>query len=185
MLENAHLVSLLHATAQKDQKAFSALYDLTAKYLLGLSVRMLRNHTLAEEVLQEAFINIWYKAEDYDETKGAVFSWLAAIVRHKTLDLMRKEFRNSADTVHFDEELEDFLFNLIDNPHDHFDDHKEMEQLQKCLDVLEAEPRKALVMSYYYGFSHVEIVEKMHKPLGTVKSWIRRGLQSVRECLER
>jgi RNA polymerase sigma-70 factor (ECF subfamily) len=185
MLNNTELVALLSATADKDQRAFAQLYDLTSSYLMGLSTRMLRNQTLAEEVLQEAFINVWYKAEDFDETKGSAFAWLAAIVRHKTLDLMRKESRIGKDTLHFDEELEDFLFNLIDNPQDHFDDHKEMEQLQKCLDALEQEPRKALMMAYYYGFSHGEIVEKMTKPLGTVKSWIRRGLMSVRECLER
>jgi RNA polymerase sigma-70 factor (ECF subfamily) len=179
-LDNALLVTLLQETALADRRAFEQLYQLTSPFLMGLSYRLLRDKGLAEEALQEAFIHIWYKANEYRADCGAVFPWIAAIVRYRSLDILRRETTLSGRQQSFDE-LTDVLFY---EDAEQGADHLAVSQLQACLAALESSQRKSLLLTYYYGLSNSDLVNKLKSPLGTIKSWIRRGMQRVRECMQ-
>lgn len=179
-LDNALLVTLLQETALADRRAFEQLYQLTSPFLMGLSYRLLRDKGLAEEALQESFIHIWYKANEYCAESGAVFPWIAAIVRYRSLDILRRETTLSGRQQSFDE-LTDVLFY---EDAEQGADHLAVSQLQACLAALESSQRKSLLLTYYYGLSNSDLVNKLKSPLGTIKSWIRRGMQRVRECMQ-
>lgn len=179
-LDNALLIQLMQETALANRTAFERLYQLTSPFLMGLSFRLLRDKGLAEEALQEAFIHIWFKASEYREDSGAVFPWIAAIVRYRSLDILRRETNLSGRQQSFDE-LSDVLFY---EDAEQGADHLAVAQLQTCLRALESSQRKTLLLTYYYGLSNSDLVTKLKSPLGTIKSWIRRGMQRVRECMQ-
>ncbi len=186
MLEEEPLIRLLSACAEGRQEAFKELYDLASPKLLTSALYLLKERGLAEEALQETFVHIWYKASDYVADKGHPFAWMVTILRNRCLDILRRESRhqNKIRAVETDPlQTPDINDSVVEdwNSLDPF----ELRLLQECLQQLQKEQRKSLLMAYYYGFSHSEMVEKLQRPLGTVKSWIRRAMQSVRECMQK
>ncbi|MBN2646953.1 MAG: sigma-70 family RNA polymerase sigma factor [Thiotrichales bacterium] len=183
MLDENAIRQLLLECAQQNQKAMQSLYRLTASKLYGAALRLLQNRDLADEALQEAFVHIWYKASEYDAEKGSPIAWMATIVRYRAVDIIRREASQSNRAQALHHELE------IQVEDDFFEDHRaeqnqHLEALQHCLEQLDDNHRRSVLFSYYYGYSHHEVVEKLQRPLGTIKSWIRRGLQSIRECMQ-
>ena len=172
---------LLVATAAGDRAAFAELYRQTAGQLLGLAQRMLRDRAAAEEVIQEGFIRIWSRAGEFQPDRGAAMAWMVTIVRNGAIDRLRKE-RPSVpiDAVPEREEWQDpgadpLTITIMS---------AEARALRGCLDQLDEAPRRAIMLAYWHGLSHEELAQKVDAPLGTVKSWIRRGLARLKNCLE-
>lgn len=174
-MENEQHLALLGAIAQGDKKAFSDLYQSTSKQLYAVSLKMLARKELAEEALQEAYVRIWHNASEYRVGKGSVLTWMISIVRYRALDVLR--YNNVRKESEFDEN-NNFDIETIEQV-------SEAEQLllDKCLQQLDAKQRQAIYLAYFNGCSHKEVVKHLNNPLGTIKSWIRRGLMSLQSCL--
>lgn len=171
---------LLRKIAAGDRAAFAELYRLTAPKLFGVALRIALRRDLAEEVLQESFIAVWDHAADYDPVKGSVMTWLVTIVRHRAIDQRRRR-GNLADAK---SEPDDILLTLAAGEIDRADRGAELAALQRCMNELEAEPRRAILLAYAYGYTHEELSARMQTPIGTIKSWIRRSLERLKRCLD-
>jgi len=171
---------LLREVADGDRSAFAELYRRTAPKLFGVALRIALRRDLAEEVLQESFIAVWDHAADYDPVKGSVMTWLVTIVRHRAIDQRRRR-GNLADAK---SEPEDLLLSLPAGEIDRADRGAELSDLRRCLDQLEAEPKRAVLLAYAYGYTHEELSARMKTPIGTIKSWIRRSLERLKRCLD-
>lgn len=172
-MENDDLLPLLCSTAQGDKHAFANLYQQTSGKLFAITLNMLTNRAHAEEVLQEAFIKIWHNASEYNSSKGTVISWMISIVRYRSLDALRY------NKVRKEQSLADDDI----NEHDIEVSYAENTKLVSCIEQLEPQQKQAIHLAYYKGLSHSELVEHIDTPLGTVKSWIRRGLVQLQRCL--
>jgi RNA polymerase sigma-70 factor, ECF subfamily len=172
---------LLLATAAGDRRAFAELYAQTGGQLLGLAQRMLRNRAAAEEVIQDGFVRIWTRARDFDPARGSALAWMVTIMRNLALDRLRKErpsvpIDSVPDREHWADPGADPLAAAMISA--------EARALRACLDQLEEGPRRAITLAYWNGMSHEELAAHIDAPLGTVKSWIRRGLARLKGCLE-
>jgi RNA polymerase sigma-70 factor, ECF subfamily len=176
------LSDLLARCALRDQQAFSALYRFTSAKLFAVALRITRRRDWAEEVLQEAFVNIWNHAGGYTATKSAPMTWMTAIVRNRALDWLRRPRE-----VEIDEEQEEMLASIPDDspgPEELLRRSTESGELAQCLKGLTDEQQRSISLAFFYGLSHAELAEQMRKPLGTVKTWIRRGLERLKTCLD-
>jgi RNA polymerase sigma-70 factor (ECF subfamily) len=143
-----------------------------------VALRIIRNRSLAEEILQEAFIQIWRGAGSFDRARGSGRGWIYTVVRHRALQELRKGSR-SPELVSLDAGNEGEAASAVPDRLDAV----EANQLKRCLDQLEPEKRDCIVLAYVEGFTHSEIATKIGAPIGTVKSWVRRGLLALRSCL--
>ena len=168
------MIRLLAATADGDKNAFSRLYRLTSPKLYAIAVRILKTESQAQECLQEAYLSVWRQAATYQQGKAAPMTWLVTIVRNRALDMLRRQ-RHSLRQ----EEIEvDMLSappsgNTIDSL-----------AIEKCLQALRADQRECLQLAYFEGLTHPELADRLSHPIGTIKTWIRRGLEQLRQCLE-
>lgn len=182
MAEPAELSRLLERSALQDQRAFAELYRLTSAKLFGVALRILRRRDWAEEVLQESFINIWNHAQDYSTARAAPMTWMTAIVRNRGLDWLRRphpeQHREDYDL------MVDSLPDPAPGPEASLTQGREALALGACLRRLTGSQRQTIVLAYVHGLSHGELAEHLREPLGTVKTWIRRGLERLRVCLE-
>jgi RNA polymerase sigma-70 factor (ECF subfamily) len=174
-MEHEQHLTLLGATAQGDKKAFSALYQATSKQLYAISLKMLTRKELAEEALQEAYVRIWHNASEYRVGKGTVLTWMISIVRYRALDILRYHKVRKEDQL-IDKDNVDL------NVNEKISDEEQL-LLDKCLQQLDLQQRQAIYLAYFNGCSHQEVVKHLNNPLGTIKSWIRRGLMSLQSCL--
>jgi RNA polymerase sigma-70 factor, ECF subfamily len=172
------LERLIFRTARRDPTAFAALYAETAAKLFGIALRIMRRRELAEEVLQESFITVWERAKDYDPARGSAIGWLIIIVRHCAIDHLR---RSAARPESRSVPEESLLALVLPGSTDIRD---ELRALQRCLDELDAEPRRAVLLAYCYGLTRDELATRLAVPVGTVKSWLRRSLDRLKRCLE-
>ncbi len=169
----------LSATAQGDQQAFAKLYEATAGKLYAVGLRMLRRRDLAEEAVQEAFVRIWHNAAEYQPEKGSVLTWMVSILRYRALDILRAARRRQARAA------PNFAVEE-DGPTPESDLHQARDRVRidRCLDALGERQRDAIQLAYFHGLTHQEVCAALAQPLGSVKSWIRRGLERLRRCLE-
>ena len=175
------------ALARTDaERALRELYDLTAAKLYGLALRVLGNRNHAEDVLQEAFLNIWRIAADYRASLSPPMAWLGLIVRSRALDFRR---RRAVERVDQTQELDEFVMDTVagddPNPMDTAQASEQAWALHECLRKLEAKQREVISLAYLRDLSHVELSDQLKLPLGTVKTWIRRGLDLLRGCMGR
>lgn len=178
------LRTLLSAAAKRDATAFRSLYRATAPRLFGFVLRILRKRELAEEALQEAFVAIWASAGSYEAQLAAPLTWMTAIVRNKALDILRRSGNEAEiDADPFDGEIVDALRDPAATPVEALQMSSEAKALARCMDRLEALHRQAIGLAFYHELSHAEVAQQMALPLGTVKTWIRRGLERLRHCL--
>lgn len=166
---------LLAQVALGNRDAFRQLYELTVAHLFPVALRILKQRDKAEEALQDAYIQIWNKASEFHAERGTAGAWMSTIVRYRALDAVRRKPRE----INL-EELPDGA-----DPADDIGRLLSGSDLQLCMDDLNDEQRRAIALAYIEGLSHSELSERLTSPLGTVKSWIRRGLQALRECLSR
>ena len=183
LAETSHeLTNLLKRSALGDQQAFATLYQKTAPTLLAMAISIVKVRALAEEALQDAFVQSWRDAPSFAADKGAPMAWLTGIVRHRALDLRRREVSQYAKAAAVAQEPEPTPAPL--DAAERAGYSSDLQALLKCLDPLQPQQRESLLMAYYYGYSHSEVSARLGLPLGTVKAWIRRGMLSVRECLQ-
>jgi len=179
---NTELAALLSRCALADQRAFAALYEASSAKLFAVAVRITRRRDWAEEVLQESFVRIWHHAGDYDPDKSAPMTWMTAIVRNRALDWLRRP-----SEVQTSDEMEAFLANVADDapgPEQLAGLAAQASQLQTCMEQLSADQKQSITLAFFHGLSHGELAEQLGKPLGTVKTWVRRGLDRLKQCLD-
>jgi RNA polymerase sigma-70 factor (ECF subfamily) len=180
--EEETLAALLRGTAARDKRAFRLLYEATSAHLMGLLIRMLRQRDWAEEALQDCYLRVWNRADSYSPEKGHPLAWMMTIARYRALDLLRAR----RESVSLDEPgatPEPAAWRP--GPDEDAITEQGLHRLDRCLETLPGEQRDALLLAYYEGYTHTELSSRLGKPLGTVKSWVRRGLQRLQECLDR
>ena len=183
---DSELMNLLDRIAAEDDTALKRLYDCTSSRLFGLALRVVRNRDAAEDVLQESFLTIWRSAGNYRASLSPPMAWLGLIVRSRALDSLRKRTSDRADLMH---ELDDSLAETLEgdstNPMDATEASEQAFVLHQCLTRLESKQREVVSLAYLRDLSHGELAEQLKLPLGTVKTWIRRGLEQLRACMAR
>ncbi len=178
------LIALIDRIALSDEKALRELYDMTSSKLYGVAVRVVTNRDWAEDVLQEAFINIWRIAADYKSTLSPPMAWMALVVRSRGLDFLRRRASERADrTQVLDDVISDTVAGDSPNPMDSAQASQQAKALHNCLSQLENKQREVVSLAYMRDLSHGELAEQLKLPLGTVKTWIRRGLEQLRGCM--
>jgi RNA polymerase sigma-70 factor (ECF subfamily) len=173
-----HLADALSRVAVGDRVAFETVYAATCMKLYGVVVRILGRRELAEEVLQEVYIRVWQRAAEYDPSIGSPITWLVSIARNRALDEAKRKTMRSL------EELSEAR--QIPNDDDPLADHERKEErlrLQACLDRLEPEKSEIVRLAYYYGMTREEIAGRVDRPVSTVKTWLRRSLAQLKDCL--
>ena len=178
----AEIELLILATAAGDREAFRALYDATSGRLFGIVVRVVRRADWAEDILQEVYVRIWRHAARYRPERGSPMPWLATIARNGALDWRRRNTGGIWAAATEDGENPDLQ---EAGALDWTDAAEDARALRHCLDELESEPRTCIVLAYTEGLTHDELASRLSRPIGTVKSWIRRGLHRLKDCLDR
>ena len=179
---NARLMELLARTALSDQKAFAELYRVTSPHLYAVALRILRDAPAAEEALQESFVNVWHHARSYVAAKSQPLTWLTSIVRNRCLDQLR---RREVETLAMDDDDEASQVAAEDpTPLERLISGTDARAVGACVETLDAGQKQAIALAFFQGLSHAELARHMRQPLGTVKSWIRRGLERLRACLD-
>jgi RNA polymerase sigma-70 factor, ECF subfamily len=168
---------LLHRCASGDRGAFRMLYDRWGNRLYGIALRITREAALAADATQDAFVQVWQQAHRFDPDRGSAETWLIGIVRYRALDLIRRQSREVSgyEGEEREDDTPDALARLVSTA--------EGAALHRCLGELEEDRRRLVVLAFVDGLSHSELAERLSVPLGTVKSWIRRSLISLRGCL--
>lgn len=181
---NRHLTDLLHACAQGRQAAFQELYQQTSPQLFAVLVRILKRRDLAEEALQDALLSVWRNAGSYAADKGAPMTWMVSICRYRALDMLRREKREvSLDMQR--EDLDEDGNSTQEAVTDTVSVSKAEERaLEDCMQRLNDGQQRSVKLAYVEGCTHEEIAARVGSPIGTVKSWVRRGLESLKRCLE-
>ena len=183
------LQELLAEAARGDHTAFALVYERTHAHLFGLALRMLGREQAAEDVLQEAFVSIWKSAAQYrssiDGHEVQPMTWLIAIVRNKALDALRARARLKETELPEDAQDSDGRAVHGSGPSalDLLAQASRAMQIEGCLNGLDGSYRQSLALAYYQGLSHSEVAAQMGAPLGSVKAWIRRGLEKLKACL--
>ncbi|WP_322403316.1 sigma-70 family RNA polymerase sigma factor [Massilia luteola] len=180
--QNDRLYHLLAAVALQDRKAFRALYDATSAKLFGVALRVLRKDELAEDAVQDAFVAIWHAASGYQPHLAAPLTWMVTIVRNKALDILRRARTGGAD-VQVELDDADVRADTAAGPYELAQASRDARALADCMDTLAGRQRQAIGMAYLHDLSHSEVAGRLDLPIGTVKTWIRRGLERLRECL--
>jgi len=178
------LTSLLSRVAMHDRSAFERLYRATCAHLLGVSFRILNNRDRAEEVLQEAFMNVWHSASGYNAAMATPMTWLINIVRNKAIDALRSGKTERASTVALDDDAMQVAADASVEPQHLLDDSLVKVKIDGCMSQLNPAQRQALALAYYRGMVHTDIAQALNAPLGTAKAWVRRGLDKLKACLE-
>ena len=181
---DSQLIALLDRIALADESALKELYALTSSKLYGVAVRVVTNREWAEDVLQEAYLNIWKVAGSYKASLSPPMAWMGLLVRSRGLDFLRRRASDLADRV---QELDDVISDTVagdsPNPMDTTQASEQAWALHQCLSQLENKQREVVSLAYLRDLSHSELAEQLKLPLGTVKTWIRRGLEQLRGCM--
>ena len=171
---------LMRSVASGNRGALAELYNRTSAKLFGICLRVLGSEAEAEEVLQEVYLTVWDKADRFDEGKASPITWLAVLARNKAIDRLRVR-RVATDPIDEASEVRD------DNPSalEVLETAQEQQRLAGCLDELDEQQRAMIRSAFLDGATYPQLAEREGVPLGTMKSWIRRGLLRLRGCLQR
>ncbi len=179
------LARLLERCAAQDRLALRGVYDAMSPLLFGIALRLLRNRSLAEDTLQEAFLQIWRNASQYDPNRGSARAWMIGVLRYRALDRINLETKHASQyDSRYDSRYESggempeiAAFAPVSA--------EDRSTLASCLEELPEASRQSVLLAFIEGMSHPEIAAALEKPLGTVKSWISRALAALKQCLER
>ena len=179
MTTAADLVRLLAAVGQGDQAAFEQLYAATRAKLYGVVLRILRRHDLADEVIQETYLKIWGSAGTFTPAMASPITWMVTIARNRAIDIVRKRSESSL------EEVPEAMEIAADTPSPLAarEMSEELKRLFGCVGQLEPDRQKLVLLAYYNGFSREQLAAKLDKPVNTIKTWLRRSLIEIRDCL--
>lgn len=187
------LASLLARTGLGDRVAFAALYQASSAHLFGVILRITRNRGQAEDVLQELFVQVWRSAGGFDAARGQPMTWLTSMARNAAIDSLRRararvqtvsSHRQSADGEDLGD-LADTVASDAPGPLQLLQDAADRRDVAHCIGQLSAEQQQCVALAYYQGLSHSEVADHLAQPLGTVKSWLRRSLLALKDCLSR
>ncbi len=179
--EGRALENLIARCALGDRAAFAALYRASSAKLFGVLLRILRQQDWAEEALQETYLKAWRHANRFSAARGAPMTWLINIARHQAFDILRrKEYRVGDDL----DEVADSLYATGDDPEAKTETQHALRLLRRCLERLSADQRQSLLLAYHEGLGPTELAARLERPLATIKTWLRRGLIQVRECMK-
>jgi RNA polymerase sigma-70 factor (ECF subfamily) len=171
---------LLGRCALRDERALGELYGLVSSQLFGVLLRILKQRALAEEALQDVMVRVWQRAEQYVSYRGRAMAWLSSIARYRAIDLLR------AQRVHtsIDDAPQEALADTSSDFAEATTSQRLRNALGDCLGRLNVEQQRCISLAYVDGYSQDQIATAIGSPLGTVKSWMRRGLASLKRCLE-
>lgn len=182
--QSLELQAQLARVALGDQAAFARVYEMTSGHLFGVAFRILNRRDAAEDVLQDAFVTVWRRAGSYQAATAQAMTWLITIVRNKALDVLRSAAVRRETAMPVDDEGQEL--DIVDDrpdPAGLLEQAADALGIQRCMDTLDASHRQCLALAYYHGMSHSEVAEHIHAPLGSVKAWVRRGLDRLKKCL--
>jgi RNA polymerase sigma-70 factor (ECF subfamily) len=179
MLTPAELVWLIAAVAKGDQVAFEQLYAATRSKLFGVVLRILRRQDLAEEVVQEAYVKIWNNAGQFNPGQSSPITWMASIARNRAIDVVRKRGEASIEEEPAAMEV---AAETVD-PLAKREMTEDLKRLLECVGRLEPDRQKLVLLAYYNGWSREQLAEKFSAPVNTVKTWLRRSMMDIRQCL--
>lgn len=186
------LAQLMSRAALGDRVAFARLYDQTSSHLFAVVLRIQRDRALAEDLLQEVYVNIWRAVGSFDAAQSQPMTWLTSIARNKAIDSLRRaQAQPVLQSVHRDDEDDDRpdaaeqMADERPGPAELLARAGDARRLNTCMQGLSAPQRQSVALAFFDGLSHAEVADHLHQPLGTVKSWVRRALHTLKECLER
>ncbi|HSI50322.1 MAG TPA: sigma-70 family RNA polymerase sigma factor [Ideonella sp.] len=188
----AELAALMARVALGDRAAFRALYDATAAHLLGVVLRIQPERGRAEEVLQEVFVKVWAAASSFDAERAQAMTWLHSLARHAAIDSLRRQKADPVRTMSppasalGDGDDSDPLEQVAGDgpgPVDLMEQALQARAVRGCMGRLQNDQRQSLALAFYDGLTHAEVAQHLGQPLGTVKSWLRRGLLALQKCL--
>ncbi len=173
------LSSHLAKVAAGDRSAFAALYQSTAAKLFGTVLRILGDRDLAKDVTQDVYVKIWQNAASFDAKKASPIAWMAAIARNRALDEVRRRRPQTVDIESEDLQIAaDHLDPLAQRAR-----NEDLSKLMGCLGALDDEKRQVVMLAYYHGYSREALSQRFGRPVPTIKTWLYRSLQQLRECL--
>ena len=175
----AHLTEMLVRTGDEDRQAFRELYTLTSAKLFGITFRICGERQAAEDVLHDVYLTIWKRAGAYEPSRASPITWLATIARNRAIDWQRAQKIRRASPIEDVPEIAD----RAPSASDAIEADQEARRLHLCLDGLEVRQRDAIRTAFFDGATYADLAERQNVPLGTMKSWVRRGLLKLKECL--
>ncbi|WP_088279315.1 sigma-70 family RNA polymerase sigma factor [Ideonella sp. A 288] len=190
---STELAGLLSRVALGDRQAFAALYRETGAHLFGVVLRINPDRAQAEDVLQDVFINVWKAASGFDAALSQPMTWLTSVARNRAIDSLRRR-KSEVATVSThrpgqdgepDEDLLAALPSDEAGPLQQLEAAAQARDIAHCLQQLSAEQQQCMALAFYQGLSHAEVADHLAQPLGTVKSWVRRALMALKDCLGR
>ena len=187
---SVELSRLLARAGLGDRAAFATLYDQTSAHLLGVVLRIHRDRAQAEDILQEVYVNVWRAAQSFDTAQSQPLTWLTSIARNRAIDSLRRSNTQPQLQTTFsnpdneDSDVYDTVASDAPGPLDLLSRASDARALAACMQGLSAQQRQSVALAFFDGLSHSEVAENMRQPLGTVKSWVRRALMSLKNCLE-
>ncbi|MEL6463986.1 MAG: RNA polymerase sigma factor [Pseudomonadota bacterium] len=170
------LAELLIACAAGDRAAFRRFYDVSSRYVFGVVLGILRDREIASEVAQETYVRIWKRAGHFHAECGSPLPWIGSIARNCAIDRLRSE--RARGFVQFSDEIPD-----ISGDPDPASTTLDTMVIRKLLDDLRPEYRQALLLCYFQGYTYIELASVMDVPVGTAKSWVRRGIAALKEAM--
>ena len=190
---SVELSQLLARAGVGDRAAFATLYERTSAHLLGVILRIQRDRAMAEDILQEVFVNVWRAAASFDAAQSQPLTWLTSVARNRAIDSLRRAHAqpilqtrqpgapgdDSEDTDVYDTVADD-----APGPLELLSRASDARALGECIERLSAQQRQSVALAFFDGLSHAEVADAMRQPLGTVKSWVRRALLSRKGCLD-
>jgi RNA polymerase sigma-70 factor, ECF subfamily len=179
----AEEAGLLAHIGRGDREALRVLYGRYAGPLMSLAVKMVGDVSTAEELLQDAFVKIWRHAANYDARKSRPFTWAVTILRRTCIDHLRKRRDLSDTTLRTSESEVPYAFPAPENVRPAVQAREELQRVESALEDFPAEQRAALELALYSELTHAEIAARLRLPLGTIKTWVRRGLMELRTTL--
>ncbi len=174
--------ALVHRLLQRDVRAFEELYDRHSRMVYALVLRILRQVTPAEEVVQDVFLQLWRNASQYDGKRGPFVPWLLTVTRNRALDQLRLKSERQRRREDQTEELPPVL--VMPDFEGSIDEQRRANRVRELMASLNPQQKKAIELAYFEGLSHSEIAHALKEPLGTVKTWIRSGLLRLKEGLQ-
>jgi RNA polymerase sigma factor (sigma-70 family) len=184
--------ALLARTALGDRAAFAKLYEGTSGHLFAVVLRIQRDRALAEDLLQEVYVNVWKAAGGFDAARSQPMTWLTSIARNRAIDSLRRTqtqpmLLSTTRDENDDDDGPDAVERHADEspgPLELLDAACDARELHRCIDGLSPSQRQSVALAFYDGLSHAEVAAHLDEPLGTVKSWLRRALQALKQCLD-
>jgi RNA polymerase sigma-70 factor (ECF subfamily) len=179
--DNNELENLLARCAKRDQSALAALYERAGPQLMAVLMRVLRVRAQAEDALQDVFVRIWQQSQQFDQLKGRAMAWMVSIARNRAIDMQR----SSRVTVVLDAaEIAGAEQLQVSGDAESVEYGAAQRALRRCLEALNPQQRQCVMLAYEHGLTQEKIAQSLGQPLGSVKSWVRRALIGLRECME-